>query len=328
MSELSGIFKLIEEHTFTTDKCFLCGCTLDADNKTEEHVIPKWIQREFNLWDQKLGILNGTLIPYRLLTIPCCFECNNIYLSPFEETIKTAYQKGFEEFCKLDRETIFLWVGKIYFGLMYRQLFLKADITDASKGTITSPEYLRSFYSHFLFLQGIRRNHSFKDFFPASIYCFHTQKPNDIKDQWDLMDSHAKMFIAIRMGEIGLIVVLQDCEATFQLNEILDQHRDIILHPLQFKELSAKIFYKALLMNRVPKFLNVETNGHTQTVMMSLQGLSDIPIFDDWDNDLYSIILSQMTGVPLEICQPEKGKVWTWLWDSEGKSIFIDVNKS
>ena len=325
MTELTGIFKQIEEHTFTADKCFLCGCTLTNENKTEEHVIPKWLQHQFNLWDQKIYLLNGTLIPYRFLTIPCCFECNNHYLKPFEDKIKSAFESGYEQFETLDKELLFLWLGKIYFGIMYRELFLNLDRTKPEKGTIINPEYLKSFYSHFLFLQGIRQLHSFNDFFPASIYLFKTQKPNDIKEQWDFIDSHNTPFISIRMGEVGIIAVLQDCEATYQLKDLLDHHKDIDLHPLQFREMTAKILYKRFLMNRTPKFMNVQNGETTITYLMSLQGLSDKPIFDDWNNDEYSLLLSDITGVPLKICQPEKGKVWTWLMDVNGNSIFIPV---
>lgn len=325
MVELTGIFKQIEEHTFTADKCFLCGSTLTNETKTEEHVIPKWLQHRFNLWDQKITLLNGTFIPYRLLTIPCCFECNNYHLNPFEDKIKRAFEVGYEEFEKLEKRLLFLWLGKIYFGIMYRELFLSFDRTKPEKGTITNPKYLESFYSHFLFLQGIRKRHSFNGFFPASIFLFKTQKPNSIEKQWDLIDSQHTPFISIRMGEVGIIAVLQDCEATYQLKDSLEHHRDIDLHPLQFREMTAKILYKRVLMNRIPKFLNVQNGENSQTFLMSLQGLSDKPIFDDWDNDEYSLLLSHITGLPLKICQPEKGKVYTWLMDINGNSTFIPI---
>lgn len=106
------------------------------------------------------------------------------------------------------------------------------------------------------------------------------------------------------MGEIGIIAVLQDCEATYQLKDLIDHHRDIDLHPLQFREMTAKILYKRFLMNRTPKFINSQIGETTQTSLFSLQGMSDKPIFDDWDNDEYSLLLSSITGVPLEICQP------------------------
>jgi len=327
MIELTGIFKQIEDHTFTSDKCFLCGCQLSEFNSTEEHVIPKWLQHQFNLWDEKIELLNGTLLPYRQLTIPCCFKCNNSHLKPFEDSVLKAYKGGFNTFVNLNKEILFLWLGKIFFGLMYRELFLNVDRKNPHKGSITNPEYLKKFYNHFLFLQGIRKKHSFKDFFPASIFFFKTQKTQRIESQWDLIDNHNIPFIALRIGEIGIISILQDCEATQKIEVDLEHHKDIDLHPLQFREMAAKILYKGLTMNRTPRFLNSTIGDLTETNMLSLQGLSDRPIFEVWDNDEYSILLSEITGEPLEICQPEKGKVWTWLNDVNGKSIFIDANK-
>jgi len=280
MEELSGIFKQIEEHSFTINECFLCGCELTEENRTEEHVIPKWLQHKFDLWDQKLSLLNETLIPYRFLIVPCCFECNNIHLSPFENKIKEAVDSGYDAFEKLDRESVFLWLGKIYFGIMYRELFLTVDRSDPTLGTITNDHYLKSFYSHLLFLQGIRKKHSFNNFFPASIYLFKTQKPIELNDQWDFIDNHHTMFISIRMGEIGVLALLQDCEATKELEEHIERHKKIELHPLQFKELSAKILYKGILMNRTPKFINAQFDNYVTTTLMSLQGGSTKPIFE------------------------------------------------
>ncbi len=108
------IFKLIANHKFSSENCFLCGTVLDNRNRTEEHVIPKWIQREFNLWNQTITLLNGTKIPYRYLTIPCCNICNNRYLEPFERRIHVAYNKGYSHFRRLNKNTIYLWLCKIY----------------------------------------------------------------------------------------------------------------------------------------------------------------------------------------------------------------------
>lgn len=326
MTELTGIFKQIEEHSYTPDNCFLCGCELTDDIKTFEHVIPKWLQHKFNLWDQKITLLNGTLLPYRNLTIPCCLDCNNHHLRPFEDDVKKAFEDGFEAMSELPDETLFYWLGKIYFGMMYRELFLNLDRSDPEKGPIITPEYLDSFYSHFLFLQGIRGQISFSNFFPASIYLFKTQKPHEIEAQWDFIDNHQTLFISIRMAGIGIIALLQDCKSTKHMEHHLDVHKEVYLHPLQFRELSAKILYKGILMNRTPKFLNTQTgNGPVETRMLSLQGFSSKPIFDDWNNDEYSILLSHLLGLPLEVCQPEKGQTYTWLVNENGEPLFIDV---
>jgi len=62
--------------------------------------------------------------------------------------------------------------------------------------------------------------------------------------------------------------------------------------------------------------------------MSPLGGLSGLPIYDDWDNDIYGQILSQLTNVPLEFANPIPGKVLTWMKDESGKTLIKDVNKN
>jgi hypothetical protein len=49
--------------------CFLCGRRLGSRNRADEHIIPRWIQERFQLWNQTLTLLNGTTIAYRQLVI-------------------------------------------------------------------------------------------------------------------------------------------------------------------------------------------------------------------------------------------------------------------
>jgi hypothetical protein len=58
MEDTPGIFDLIRDHTYTRDKCFLCGCALDETNATAEHIIPKWLIRKFNLWNIILPVFD------------------------------------------------------------------------------------------------------------------------------------------------------------------------------------------------------------------------------------------------------------------------------
>ena len=74
------------------DKCFLCGTSLTAaDVNSAEHVLPKWLQHRFNLWNEELVLTNRTSIPYRQATIPCCTACNNGSLGNLESEISAAF---------------------------------------------------------------------------------------------------------------------------------------------------------------------------------------------------------------------------------------------
>ncbi len=88
------LFDAVEKRRFGPRICFLCGCSLGVENRSEEHVIPKWLQKRFKLLDQRLVLLNGTSIPYKQLTIPCCKPCNNKHLAPIENKVKLATSRN------------------------------------------------------------------------------------------------------------------------------------------------------------------------------------------------------------------------------------------
>lgn len=327
MSIIPDIFEKLESHKFDESCCFLCGVNLDQENRTIEHIIPKWVQNKFNLWNQKITLLNGTNFEYRYLTIPCCFKCNNKYLQPIEKLISNAINDGVEAVRQLDTNILFYWLGKMYFGMMYKELFLSLERNNPQEGKILSTDYLKTFNSHHLFLQGIRSLHKFNSFLPYSLYIVETQCPQKKEDQWDFFDCHNAMFISCRIGNVGLICVLQDGGASKHFEKHLKTYFEIPLHPIQFRELTAKILYKSMLFNRNPKFMSYEVDDHIETFMSPLGGLSGRPIFDEWDNDIYGQILSQLTNVPLEYTNPIPGKVCTWMIDESGKTLKMDVNK-
>src|SRR5262249_3025796 len=105
--------KAVLEHPYQKDTCFICACVLDDTNRTAEHVVPRWLQERFSLWNKRLFLLNGTSIPYRQLTIPCCFECNNQRLCPLENRISNAIATGYEAIRQLPPLDLFRWFAKI-----------------------------------------------------------------------------------------------------------------------------------------------------------------------------------------------------------------------
>jgi len=127
------------DQSFTNDRCFLCGMEVDETTGTDEHIFPKWLLNEFALWDERVTLLNRITIPYRRLVIPCCITCNTKHLKAVEDAVSTAYRKGPDDMQALDRDLLFLWMGKILYGLMFRELFLAVDRTQPSMGPIMVP---------------------------------------------------------------------------------------------------------------------------------------------------------------------------------------------
>ena len=105
------------------EECIFSG--LEPDNT--EHLIPKWLQRRFNLWDESLVLPNGSTSPYRQVTVPVKTECNAMF-----GNIENVLASG-----QYPKQEVFLWALKIHIGLIYRDSRLKLD-----RSSPTSPAIL------------------------------------------------------------------------------------------------------------------------------------------------------------------------------------------
>lgn len=321
----NDFFDAVLKREFGFSTCFLCGCRLGTKNRSDEHVIPKWVQKKFRLANQQLHLLNGTTIPYRQLTIPCCYTCNNKHLQPIEKRMSVAIEQGAKGVRAMERQDVFVWLGKIFYGLLYRELFLPWDRAGNTKAKITSKPLLRKYEMHHLFLQSARVPMRFMGFFPASILIVSTQEPVDPRLGWDFRDELRTMCIACRVGNVGLVAVLQDGGAQEPLFPLMKLARRK-LHPNQFTEVIARVTYKAMLFNCVPKY--VISDGNLKTVVQSpLGGLSGKLIFDDWNQEHYAQILCQITSVPMEDLFHPPDQVLTLLRNPDGSSKSMPLKR-
>jgi hypothetical protein len=299
---------------------------LGARNRSSEHVFPKWLQDRFLLRDQRIRLLNNTFIPYRQLKIPCCNECNTKWLGKVENAVRSATQAGPDSVASLEPLTLFLWLGKIFYGLLYKELLLPRERKGSPKVPIVPRKALKIYDMHHLFLQAARLPMNFRDFVPASIHVFQTQTPNKRRLQFDFRDSPESLAVSCRMGNVGILAALQDGGAQkLCFASDLAKYQAVKLHPLQFIELSAMFFYKASLFNRTPKYLIIEQGGQFDVVQAPLAGFTLRPLFDDWNQEEYARVLAYHLRLPLDQVFRVPGRVATWLHDDNGEVRILDV---
>ena len=321
----NALFHTIRDRQFGKSRCFLCGCRLNRHNRTREHVIPRWAQKRYALYDQQLTLLNDTRIRYRELTIPCCRECNSKHLKPIEDKVAEATRRGASAVASLSQLTLFLWLGKIFYGLLYKELLLLRDRTSKSKSTILNRKLLKHFDLHQVFMQAARLDMKFEPSLPASIFVFKMAPTRDKRLKWDFRDTPVLMAISCRMGNTGILAPLQDGGAQRDSKDVAWKrfHR-LRLQPLHFAELTAAFFYSVRLMNRTPKFMIFHSTP-ILVIQNPLQGFSMKPIFDEWNQGEFAKVLSGVTGFPLESVFRPPTAVATWLHDKNGKIKLMPV---
>ena len=102
--------------------CLFSGEETDND----EHVIPRWMQSRYDLYNQTIYIPNGTTLPYRYVKVPAASRHN----TKFSE-IENRISRGI-----FMPQEVYLWALKIHVGLLFRDASLKMDRSQPDSETI------------------------------------------------------------------------------------------------------------------------------------------------------------------------------------------------
>jgi hypothetical protein len=320
-------FDIINRRIYTKNRCFFCG-KLMRNARSREHVFPRWLQKKFQLENQKLTLLNGTTIPYRRLTVPCCARCNNVHLSQLESQVKSLlFDRPLSE-ARQHLDKFFIWVTKIFLGIVYAERMLPLRQRHPRGKPILPLELRDQFRMTHFFVQSLVTPMKFRYMdqirIPGSVFLFDLKSSQNLSEQFDFRHSMFDLAISIRLGNRGILAVADGGTLDFEIGDLLRRDGRRRLHPIQFAELGAKTFYKARLLNRTPTYLMVNVQNELQVEQLPLAGVSPRPIFDDWKQSDYAQVLAIFTGYPLEqLVSADGTKVTQWFTDPNGKPLNI-----
>src|SRR5262249_31804760 len=152
--------------------------------------------------------------------------------------------------------------AKIMYGIIYRELHLPADRAQPQLGPIADKRGLASFRNMLLMLQSVRvpmRFHGADSGFPASVFVFKLAQPKTMAARFDMRDELVNKAIALRLGTTGVLAVFDGGVQEQVLGHLFRRDGQRTIHPLQFEELAAKLFYKATLLETCATYLFAES---------------------------------------------------------------------
>jgi hypothetical protein len=313
--------RAVFEYPLSADYCFLCAVPLDLANRIQEHVIPKWVQRRFDLWNETVTLLNGAGMKYWDMVIPCCKECNGTWLSRMENKVRTAVDAGADAVRALPKMVLFQWLVKIFIGLLYKELISRGDRRDPDSPPILAPDALRHHQLLHLFLQTVwldNRHETPDEACPSSIFILDTQRPATVRERFDLMDNFHGPTLAIRLGGVGIVAhFLEGGAHAANLPAAMVHVGSLTLHPVQFREYAARVFYGASLLQLSVRGKLVGTaDGSLALLLRYIQ--REARLFRDVDPDAYAERLAYYWGVPVNHVKYSDGRrVRSFLFDED-----------
>lgn len=316
------IYHPFSTFNFSNTKCFLTGDTLSsAEEKIQ--VFPQWLMSRYSLEDKPFKLLDESIATYKDLKIPCSAAVNENYLEPLEAEIAAAFALGYEGVKALDELRLFQWVCKLLYGIVFNELQAGIKLQHAQGEEFNISQSIIHKFSHLhLMLQSINLPITFDGFKPYSLFLF---KVDNHAEEFGYRDEINTQTFALRVGDFGLVMCLQDNGANGSYHrELYEQLKNDTLHPIQFEEFSARVFYSNYLFNRLPEYEVMPVGEDIFVEAMPLRGISSKPLFDDWTNKTYGQVLESFWKnwgfLLLEIIKNPNQPI-SFLFDADGERI-------
>ncbi len=294
MADLT-LFNPFDGLLFAGPFCFLCGKPVSAPEQIP--VFPSWLMAKYNFAHQEILLLDKSIITYQNLNIPCCNACQDQYLNPLEQTVEAAAEQGLTGLQALGENILFQWLGKMFYGMLVRELIAEQDPLIPPQYSLTSdirvPDKLQSFFK---VLQSIRVPMQFADFTPFSLFLV-SVKPIPGELPFEYRDDLHTMVFSLKLENTWLICCLLDNgiikdALTPRLWQPLQGKQ---LHPQQAAEFLAQVYYAAYLFNVIPEYFVRPVKPHDEQLVIDTL-IDDITasVFNPWQLTGYAHMFEEM----------------------------------
>lgn len=288
---------------FDSHFCFLSG-DLTTDQMT---VFPEWLMQHFGFGQEEIALMQNTkakTLPYKELKLPCTARVKKKF-DELDQRFRAAYNQGYEGIKNLDEEVIFLWSGRIVYGLLYLEMMGEWEQSLQTGKIFNLSSKLRDRLGKFHhMMQALIEPVTFSPHKPWSIIVFPLKYSADI---CSFRDDIINLMFQFGVNGFGFMVAFQDNGIIKETEaELLRKMRGYVLHPVQFEELYARFHYRADLLQYIPKHrLHIRENTIEIESLPVVANHPDLPLYGNWDDDFYARLLSnywQVYGI-------EKGQI-------------------
>lgn len=313
------------------DSCFICGAKPESKPFNDEHVIPDWILRKYELYNKQITIPNGQSIPYSQYKVPCCVDCNSLLGKKIEEPISQIISKGFEGIIDYINKNgawlFFIWLNLLFFKVQLRDRHFRY-FSDKREPEVKISELTNWTPLHHIHC--IVRSIYTKCKIDPKVFGSLIVLPaiDKIKmDHFDYGDNVPGKGVLIRLGGICFISILNDSCASLNLfSEKLNKINGN-LSPLQYREILAHLsFLNVNLVQRPLYFTDIDKENDCKIIAK----LPDsIEFRNNQEFNFSDFLLSGCQELMERSNDPRKDEIlmnmkkgrWTFLFDENGNFI-------
>jgi hypothetical protein len=256
------------------DCCFLCGVSPNGARFNNEHVVPQWLLKKFDLYRRTVTLPNGTPMTYGRYTVPCCEACNTFLGRHVEEPMSRLFAGGFASvsahLAAGGGWDIFRWLSLLFFKTHLKDASLQWDL-DARKGTGPigdNYEWAELHHIHCV----VRQAYTQIPFTPAlqgSLQVLAVPVSDD-EELFDYCDLYEQRGVLFRCNDVAVIAVLNDAGGVLSaLQDWLGTLAFPLESMVEIRELFTHFSYVNDLLTTRPRFFTRTDLGAGMSVMMA-----------------------------------------------------------
>lgn len=240
--------------------CFICGALPDSKEFNDEHIIPDWILRKFNLHSQKITLPNLSKIQYSKYKVPCCKECNSELGEHFEKPISELLSKSYDEISSElnasveKRDLLFRWLCLIYFKTHLKDKSLRDNLDKRADDKKIGDIHWWEDFHHIHCI--VRSHHTGAQLHPEVYGSIYVNKiiseTENVK--FDYIDNPWSKGVLLQLGDFCVASILDDSSASIAMYH--DQISSIKgnLTAYQFYEVFSHLNFIRLNLKERPEF--------------------------------------------------------------------------
>ena len=314
------------------DCCFICGARPGEKHFNDEHVIPEWLLRRYQLFDRTLNLANGQTVRYDRLTTPCCAECNSLMGELIEEPMSAIVRGGhtaFNDYVVNGRLlNVFVWLGLVFLKLHLKDRTYRWH-RDARKGDQRISDFhtwadlhhvhclVRSFY-----------NDTFVEREAVGSFLTVPMRDEPPGVRFDFADLSEAQTIMLRLDDFAVFAVFNDSGGA--MNWFHQKYERIKgpLSALQAREVMTDLAFLNLHLEPRPSF-HTETNIPAQISRIIAHRSPDAPEMAPFDYNVRGALLETAIGYAIpnirvagetseQVSAAIKAGNFTCLFDTDG----------
>ncbi|WP_426060419.1 hypothetical protein [Hymenobacter sp. B1770] len=277
---------------FGSTTCFLSGQPVGPDDTLP--VFADWLQARYQLAERPIQLLDQRTVQFSDLRLPASPAVQQ-RIHELESSVAAAAAEGPAALRALGDDTLFLWMGKMFYGIFITELLNEFEPLIKPKYPLAENAALvRRFQAFFQLLQGLRVPTEYADFVPGSVFVLEADPTEDVTP-FEYDDDLNTLVFSIKLDKTVLVACLVDIGLIGQAMGKVYQDAQRPLHPVQIAEFKARVYYAAHLLHVVPDiYPRAPRPGDTKLVFDAL--IDDVTgaIFNPWENSAYTQALAEM----------------------------------